>query len=83
MTDTGAITQAIEALSVDICTNPKCSVGVCNQRRKALEDLKAFKEGVPKGIGDFIQKIDGVGLPPVLDTKVRYDIEKHLHDGIK
>lgn len=81
--DKGAITQAIEALQEAYDGN--VSPGVDDSvLREALEALKAFKDGVPKGLEKANEETKCFDVLPTDNwAGCQYQAAKHLQDGIK
>lgn len=93
MTDTGAITQAIEALeamdSLMQYMEVKRHKGVTRENAKqALEALKAFKDGVPENL-EWARRYDkSLNGGPDMNKSVQAQTincqaAKHLQEGIK
>lgn len=90
MTDTGAITLAIEALEIaDNYLEDGKYIGFKHKKvERALEALKVFKDGVPEGLGDNVENI--IIHNQYIETKevkadimVFYKAAKYLQEGIK
>ena len=76
---TGAITQAIEALEYIELDGPDGSW----RAKQALENLKAFKDGVPKDLNDAIIVFHKHIHDATSTSEDIVTAAKHLQDGIE